>query len=193
VHVALADAFDTGSYQGSGAQLFCLPAQVGGRTVRDTVTDLTAIRIRGPHARRKRVHVENEMAAFPLSVDTKRVDSLLVPSMSDPAIVSGVDHYRCVRVAMSRGGATFPAGETLQVTDQLGSRTLTVRKPTKLCLATAEDGAPVKNPDFHLMCAKVRTGAPRRAKGLQIQTEFGTGVVDLAGETELCVPSAVQP
>jgi len=197
VRVGLADAFDTGSYQGSGAQLFCLPAQVGGATVRDTVTDLAAIRIRGPHARRKRVHVENQMAGFPLSVDTKRVDSLLVPSVRDPAVgpdpASGVDHYRCVRIAMSRGGATFPTGETLQVTDQLGSRTLTVRKPTKLCLATAEDGAPVKNPDFHLMCAKVRTGAPRRAKGVQIRTEFGAGVIDLAGETELCVPSAVQP
>jgi beta-propeller repeat-containing protein len=197
VSVELSDTFDTGSYQGSGAQLFCLPAQVGGGTVRDTVTDLTAIRIRGPHVRRKRVQVENQMAAFPLSVDTKRVDTLLVPSVSDPAIVpdpaSGVDHYRCVRIAMNKGAATFPAGESLQVTDQLGSRTLNVRKPTKLCLATAEDGAPVKNPDFHLMCAKVRTRAPRRAKGVQIKTEFGAGVIDLAGETELCVPSAVRP
>lgn len=197
VHVTLADAFDAGSYRGSSAGLFCLPAQVGGATVRDTVTDLTAIRIRGPHARRKRVKVENQMAAFALSVDTKRVDSLLVPSVSDPALVpdpaSGVDRYRCVRIAMSSGTARFPAGETLQVTDQLGSRTLVVQKPTKLCLATAEDGGPVKNPDFHLMCAKVRTSGPRRAKGVQIKTEFGAGVIDLAGETELCVPSAVQP
>jgi hypothetical protein len=51
----------------------------------------------------------------------------------------------------------------------------------------------VKNANFHLMCAKVTTPTRRRAKGIEIGTEFGPGVIALAGEAELCVPSAVTP
>jgi hypothetical protein len=195
IAVTLADEFDSGSYQGSAAKLFCAPAGVNGQAAQDSLTDLMGHKIKGRHARRSRVRVTNQLATFPFTFDTKKTDSLLVPSVMGPALLpdpgSRVDHYRCLKVAISRGTATFPAGIRVPVADQFASRTVTVKKPTKLCLATARDGAPVKNPDHHLMCYAVKATPRTRAKGVQVSDEFGQAVLGLQGEAELCVPSTI--
>jgi len=168
-----------------------------GHPTQDPATDLLGYKIQGKHAPRKKVKVANELTPFPFSYDTRRTDSLLVPSGAAPgalpADTSRVDHYRCLRERLTPGSASFPDGVRLQVTDRFATRTLTVKKPSKLCVPTTEDGNPVKNPDVQLVCYRVKPSRATKASDVAVDDEFGQAMLALQREVELCLPSTMQP
>jgi hypothetical protein len=115
VQVTLADAFDAGTYQGSGAWLFCLPAQIGGATVRDT-SPISPASGSGPPCAPEEGERRHQMAGFPLTIDTKKADTLFVPSVMGPSLApdpaNGVDHYRCVKIRISQGTECSPSARS---------------------------------------------------------------------------------
>ena len=200
VTVDLSDQLDTGTYHGKQAKFFCNPADPNGEGLFDPDTYLKAYKVRGPHTRRTNVEVQNQFGTY--YFDTKKTESLLVPSSmslppapapSLPDYDSQVDHYRCLKAQISGGTPAFPRRQSLTVEDELGQRQVRVIKPTKLCMATAVDGEGIKDPETHLMCYKVSAKPRTKIEDVQVRDRFGSGVFDLKGEAELCVPSEVFP
>jgi hypothetical protein len=146
--------------------------------------------------RRRGVQVVNQLEPDGTALDVVRPELLLVPAAKSltmpipPPATPGVDHYKCYRV---RGARTRVAG--LAVTDQLGSPTVNVRKPFRLCVAADKDGEGILDPTQHLMCYRVRTRPPRPAYSnvIWFADQFEAGVTHARRATELCVPSIVNP
>ena len=192
VAVSLADEFDSGSYAGRAAKLLCTRASVSGLTIGDPDSLLTGYKIAGPHHPRH-VGAANVLAAYPFLYDTKKADTLLIPSAitgTDPA--SDVDHYRCVTVKVNGSGPSFPHGITLLLTDRIGSRSVRLKKPTRLCVPTMVDGSPIDDALTHLVCYKIGAKPTWSAEAVGVSDEFGDASLDLLRESELCVPSVMR-
>ncbi len=196
VSVTLSDQFDTGQYTGRLAKMLCTPADENGGGISDPDTHLMAYKIKGPHERRTRVEVVNQFGTF--SFDTKKTYSLLVPTaksvMPDPPPGppdpgSRVDHYRCLKVRITRGTPKFPKGLTVNVADQFGSRTFFVKKPVTLCVPVDKNGEGIKHPDAYLTCFRGKAEPRTSVAGVQVNNQIGETVLDLRREGELCVPS----
>jgi len=194
--VTLSDQFETGQYQSfhRSVRRFCTPADKNGEGITDHDTHLAAIRLKGPHARRTNVRIDNQFGT--LFFDTLRTESLLVPSNeslapapppSSPAL-GAHEHFRCVRVKRAKGTAAFTS-RTVQVVDEFGSRALRVIRPLTLCAPTDKNGEGIIDPDNHLVCYKAVASPPHRADGVQIANQFGPLLLKLAREVEFCVPS----
>lgn len=200
IQVALEDQFDSGSYAGKRAKLFCPPADKNGEGIFDDQTHLEGYKIKGPHAKRRRVLVNNQFGRF--MFDTKKTSTLLVPTGKSlppsappdpPAASSNVDHFRCIKAKTSKGTARFPKRVTAEVVDQFGARQVVLKKPNALCLPTDKNGEGIKSPKDHLLCYKIKPTPKTSAKGVQVNNQFGPGVLDLKVEAELCVPSIKDP
>ena len=111
------------------------------------------------------------------------------PPLGQPSI----DHFQCYVVRNARARRA-----RITVTDQFGTRTLDVKRPSRLCTAVDKRNEGVLNPDDNLLCYEVRTSpGTRRFTGpggpVYIDNQFGPDTLKVTRPTELCVPSVVYP
>lgn len=99
----------------------------------------------------------------PLTVDTIKIDRLLVPaakSLIQPVGQPGpnsVDRYECTRVRVTPKTAKFPKGLLAAVVDQFAQpTTYEIKRPTRLCTPVELNGHAMKSPTQDLMCYQVR-------------------------------------
>jgi hypothetical protein len=196
VDVSLDDQFETGTYEVSSVRRFCTPADKESEGTNDPSTHVEAYKLKGTHVKRTQVLVTNQFGA--ILVDTKKTDSLLVPTAKSlapdpppglPDATSLVDHYRCVSTKISKGAPKFPKGQAASVADQFATRTVTLKKPATLCVPTDKNGEGINRPDDHLLCYKVKPSVKTSATGVQVQNQFAAQVLELKSEAQLCVPS----
>jgi hypothetical protein len=74
-----------------------------------------------------------------------------------------------------------------------GRREVQVLKATKLCVPTSVDGQGIKHAEEAVMCYRAKATPKTSVSGVQVQDGFGTAVLDLKAESELCVPSEILP
>jgi hypothetical protein len=115
------------------------------------------------------------------------------PFEPDPAS-HPVDHFKCYK---AKAVGTF-APITVGTVDQFGQpKTVTLKKPRRLCLAADKDLEGFKDPEAKLLCYQVVVpkGQPKHVKqtGLFLNNQFGPDQVDTLKETEFCVPSLPPP
>lgn len=223
IAVTLSDQFDSGTYEGTGAEFLCAPALDHRATTGfvdpglvDLDTHLQGYGITGSHAKRRRLLVLTQdperfrgrpFDLRSLFVDTLETDTVLVPTAKSvppdpppgpPDPGSTVDHYRCLKAKTSKGTPKFPKGVIAAVVDQFTvgfDTSVVIKRPTKLCLPADVNGSGVKNPDAGLLCYRAKLDPRERttAADVQVNDEFGPAVVALDRVLELCVPAQTNP
>ncbi len=148
------------------------------------------------HAKEPLLSVQNELGVT--AVATKKVVEYLVPTALgtggpvSPLGATAVDSYKCYGVKFVKRRCAgdlervckrdidcqnvgpclrrFPKALSVSVDDafSVGAKAFLLKKPTKLCLATAVDGTPPQSPTTHLLCYA--------AKGLKTACSIGTGL-----------------
>lgn len=122
---------------------------------------------------------------------------LMVPSakslvgLPPPHGTPNIDHFQCYVVRNARARRA-----RLTVTDQFGTMTLDVKRPSRLCTAVDKRGEGIINRDDNLLCYEVRTSSGTRrftgpGKPVYIDNQFGPDTLKVTRPTELCVPSVV--
>jgi hypothetical protein len=97
-----------------------------------------------------------------------------------------VDHFKCYRVRRAR--TRVP---DLTVTDQFGTLTVDVKRPSRFCVPADKNAEGINDPVSHLMCYRVRTRPRRQTPGdtIFVANQFEENPIILTGPRELCVPS----
>ena len=209
--VSLVDQFASATMDVSKPVSLCNPADQNGGdpTAPAHPLHLTRYMIKAPKtaARFATIHDQRVVNQFgELFVDILKPVQLLVPSgMSlighPPVPVNpALDHFVCYTVRVTRGTAKFaPILGMTTITDQLGTLTVDVTKPTMLCAPTdMNNTAPgAEAHTEHLMCYKVRAvrGAPKFTKVTPVfaTDHLGVETLDVISRQEICVPSLKNP
>jgi hypothetical protein len=123
----------------------------------------------------------------------KQVGGSEAPPALDPGGHS-VDHFKCYKAKAV--GAFTPI--TVGSVDQFGqSKTFTLKKPNRLCLAVDKNMEGVKDPAALLLCYRAVPvkGQPKHVKrlGVFVNNQFGADQVDTKKETDFCVPTSESP
>jgi hypothetical protein len=132
-------------------------------------------------------------------VDVIEADRLLVPAAKSltasppPPAPPGVDHFLCYRVRKTKGTVLPTLPKTVEIEDQFGKRTLTLKgkRPTRLCAPVNKNDEDVTAPQhaLHLLCYRgvVPVVSP---PSIFINDQFFPQTLsDLSEKVELCVPS----
>ena len=208
LRVSLSDQFESGQFDVKSPAALCNPADKNDEGINDPLTHLRSYKIepvpgQTPHARRTGIRIQNQFhpAQGDLLVDTIKPDRLLVPtatSLTQPAAPPDfsshdVDHFKCYKVARSRGTSPFQQIRDVTILDQFNQPGLvTVIEPTRLCTPVDKNGEGIKHDAVHLMCYKVvpvKRGTRFDVFGLFLNNQFGPEIVDSGKEAEFCVPS----
>ncbi len=179
----------------------CNPASVNGQDpgAADDLNHLVGYVVTNRTPRAGRVPgqvVTNQLGTTVLTV--LRPLALMVPSAKSldgpttPLDPAGIDHYQCY--AVGSAGKTRTAG--LTIVDQFGTKTLDVKRPSRLCVAVDKRDEGVMDPNAALMCYQIRTSAgavPFRGPDgpVYVANQFGSDTLLVTRPTELCVPSTV--
>lgn len=126
-----------------------------------------------------------------------RPSLLMVPSNKSlagpppPLTTPILDHFQCYIVRNARARRA-----KITVTDQFGSLTLDVKRPSRLCTAVDKRGEGILDAAANLLCYEVRTSAgTRRFTGpktaVYVDNQFGPDTLKVTRPTELCLPSVV--
>jgi hypothetical protein len=137
-------------------------------------------------------------------LDVKRPARLFVPSAkntmsSPPPLVSPhTDHFMCYKVAKARGALKFVAVPNVTILDQFENITVTVKKPTMLCVPVNVNGAqPGAQTDPELlMCYQVKRPQGNKftaVPGVFVNNEYGPLKMDVTKNDQLCVPAHIVP
>jgi cysteine-rich repeat protein len=203
--VSLVDDFENLTVDVTKVKRLCTPADENGQGIIDPATHLENYQIvpvsgSARHVPRRNLLVTNQLGQ--VTVDTVKVDFLLVPTAKDPTTdppppgPNQVDHYKCYKVKISHGATRFPKGVSVMLADQFISpaKSFTVVRPTDLCTPVDENGSGVKHAAVNQLCYKVKPAvAGARHLGLHVNNEFGIGLLDASKEDLLCLPSLRQP
>jgi hypothetical protein len=134
-----------------------------------------------------------------LLVDVARLARLLVPpatglTQTPPAPAGPADHFTCYAVRRSRGARAFVPVPHVGLTDQFGSTTVTVGKPTHLCLPANQSSTFPVAPTHgdSMLCYRVPRGMTPVGP-VFTNNQFGAGTLQLRSRNHLCVPSVVFP
>jgi hypothetical protein len=134
-------------------------------------------------------------------VDAFRPDRLLVPTTKSlvatpPPLVSPVvDHFECYKSKVTNGTPKFDAVNGLVLEDQFGTRSVVVKKPSRLCAPVDVNGgdpAAPGHPDY-LLCYRIKAPRFTRVSPIFVNNEFGPETLDAIKPSELCVPSLKNP
>ena len=177
------------------AQRLCAPADKEGEDPTapadpDHLTGYSA-RAQIPFGGRRDQVVVNQFGT--LTVDLTRPTFLFVPtgkSTSGPpaSYTPAIDHFQCFRTVHARFTRSG-----IGVEDQFGTRTVNVRRPTRLCVPVDKDGSGITDPSASLMCYRV-SGRPRiNDTHVFTSNQFGTDEYDVGVVRELCLPSQLNP
>ncbi len=201
--VAVADVGGAKSLDLKKGKTLCVPADVGSG-IADADVSLRGYRSRLTKGLEKydeelAVKVSNQLGD--LFVDKKKQPKmLLVPTSTGPSAtppdpaLHEVDHYRCHKAKVPKGGPPFPAGTQVSVSDAFtAAKTFDLKKPTNLCTPVDVDGVVIDDPAGSLLCYKARR-AQGEAKhtavvGLEISNSVGNALIDTRKEVEVCLPS----
>lgn len=204
--VSLSDQFESGSFDVKKPLALCAPANKRGEGIVDEVTHLKSYRLRPhiKHVRQRNVRVVNQFGE--VFVDTVNSDRLLVPTAKNLTTAppepgpTNVDHYKCYKVAISKGRPKFQPLSQVAVADQFESRLFDLKKPTHLCTPVSTNGGAIKNPAGHLLCyqASLSRTEPKQpphapVRSINVNNQFGPERLDTVKEEELCVPSLKNP
>lgn len=205
--IDLDGAFGATTVSAMRRRSLCAPAATSGATLIDPDTALVAYATRREPGSESpdpvdALEVVNRFGSVDL--DLARPDALAVPSALSPAsppappdpAAHALDPLECRRAKPS-AGASFPP-RLVTLDDALGGagRSFVVRRPRRLCSPVALSGAPIDNPDHHLLCydAAPAPGEPRAlVRGLLLANAIDAGQVDAKPRFELCLPSMVEP
>jgi hypothetical protein len=137
-------------------------------------------------------------------VDVKRPYRLFVPSakshVSSPAPIASPfsDHFLCYKISKTAGSTKFGAVPDVTIIDQFETVTVTVVKPTMLCVPVDVNGAQPgadTNPGLQL-CYKVKRPQGNKLTpqpGIYINNEYGPLRLDVKKSESLCVPAQIVP
>ncbi len=108
------------------------------------------------------------------------------------------DHFLCYEAKSAKGEPKFERLD-VDLDDQFGATTKTVKKPKFLCTPVAKDGEPVIDPAGHLVCYEVKRlrGQPKFQKRdvlvfNQFEDEVEGRILTIKKPRILCVPSTKQ-
>ena len=210
VRVSLSDQFESGLFDVKRPVALCNPADKNDEGISDPSTHLRSYKIEAapgqtPHTRRTNIKIQNQFhPEGELLIDTVRPDRLLVPtakSLTQPVTAPDpgghdVDHFKCYKVRLSKGAATFHRIPDVTIVDQFQQPGLVdVTHPTRLCTPADKNDEGIKNESNHLMCYQViPVKQPRRSKhvsvpGIFLNNQIAPEIVDTVKEGEFCVPS----
>jgi hypothetical protein len=133
-----------------------------------------------------------------LNLTALRPISFLVPSakslVGPPAPIdpAPIDHYQCYAV----GNAGKARVDDIAVVDQFGTKTLDVKRASRLCVAADKRGEGVIDQNAALMCYEVRASSGTPAfRGVDgdvfVANQFGPDRLMVTRTTELCVQATV--
>ncbi len=133
-----------------------------------------------------------------LIVDAVRLRRLMVPSSKslagppDPLPAAGmIDHFECYQIKLAHSSPRF-VPRTVDIVDQFGPATVSVRRPRFLCNPVDKNGESpgAENDPLHLLCYSVASG-PTGQAGVDIfvNNQFGPQQFGIDRRHEICVPS----
>jgi hypothetical protein len=136
-----------------------------------------------------------------LTIDIIKPDRLMVPSAADGTTAPGApssptnDHLTCYKIKVSGGTAKFTPVLDAVVEDVLGTLSINLLKPAKLCVPTNVDGA-APGAEGHadsLTCYKAKAVSPFAGARLYTGNHFSSDALDLRKVMEVCLPSRLNP
>jgi len=213
--IGLSDQFEKDIYAVVKPLMMFNPAQKNKETVQDDVTHLKKYKIKGPHTSVKDIVLTNQFEQ--LTVDTTRVNSILVPTAkshegpTSPLKDEPVDHFKCYKIKVIDRSKNL-VGKRVKIFDtnfdevrkmKVFGKPLLCNPVQKLDPATGQPLSTIKNPDVHLTCYKVKPrGADLGHDRIRFDTNNQFGPEDLktrphdvilkSGKIlrhELCVPT----
>ena len=198
--VSLANAFETGPADVKKVAALCNPADKNGEGIADPDSHLVSFKIKpGVEHVKQSGPVSNQFGT--LLLETDKADRLLVPAARslegpvDPPLEPTVDHFECYPVKVPKGAEKFAALEAGVADEFAATRTLDVKKPTRVCIPVDKNGEGIPVPEAALLCykAKPAKGEPKHEKrtGVHVAHQFGAAQLDTVKEEELCVPSVL--
>jgi hypothetical protein len=97
-----------------------------------------------------------------------------------------LDHFRCY--GTRQPSKTKFASRSVNLTDQFGSATVTVRKPLRFCNPVDKNGGGVNDPTAHLLCYKLDK-SPFTQREVLVRNQFGDQTLKVKSAESLCVPA----
>ncbi len=142
----------------------------------------------------KEVEIINQFGT--MFADVSKPELMLVPShksligVPDPIDNPTIDHFKCHRLKRARFRL-----DGLEVSDQFGTLTTDLKKPTWLCAAADKNDEGIIDPESNLVCYTSTTFPPRPSIDSDvpvfINNQFGHDHFTVTRPTEFCVPSTV--
>jgi hypothetical protein len=205
--LALADDFETGSFNALRYRALCAPAATPAGRACDGATHLQSYFLKVPsggpaHVPQLALDVRDQFGT--LTLDTIKTDRLMLRTGKALGAAAGaaanrLDHFKCYKVRVTRGTPRFQRQQTTTSDQFEQDRVLDVKRPMRLCLPVDKAGAGINDATAALMCYRAtfpRTD-PKHAKVLgQLHTnnDFNADArIDTIKEEELCVPAVRLP
>ena len=192
--VTVEDRFGTVTYTLGFPTRFCSAVAESGSAKPEG--GLTGYTSRGPLIpSQSTVRLINRFGDFTL--DVVRPSLLLVPSGLNPTgqppagPVLDAGHFQCWGVRRTAGTPPFRIVRDVSVLTQLGSETVDVSKPIRLCVpASLQGGAPTAATSrAPLLCFRTRTRNQLNGPSIFVENEFESDDGELIHRRDLCVPS----
>ena len=99
-----------------------------------------------------------------------------------------IDHFQCYKLQANGNYAA----RTLDLRDQFGTRTVTVKAPSRLCAPVAKNGKAIKHRVRHLVCYKP-TPQAKVSKRVSVHNQFGGELYKTVAVGRVCVPTLKLP
>jgi hypothetical protein len=201
--LTLDDRFGAMTAKAPKAKAWCEPATVGTTAPGDADTRLLTLTMKpvggGPSAP-SGLAVSDALGT--LTLDAKKPERLLVPSAlgaQPPDPSSTVDAFSCWKARIAKGTPKLPKGLQLTAAGAMTTpaKTYDVKAVRRVCVATALNGTPRKNPGAALVCyrAKQTKGAPKhvKTKGTVVTSSLGGMTLDTTADDTICLPASIAP
>jgi hypothetical protein len=198
--VAVTDAFGSGTIDAKVLGHLCAPATIGGGSLLDADTHLTAFKLKGTAgAPQTGLHLTDRFGT--LTVDTKKPALLLSPTAlgAVPPVRSAhsVDDFTCYKAAITKKTPKLAKGLQAEIASAFGpTRTVDLKSLAFVCAAT-DRGDGRKNPDARLACYKAKPAKDEpkmtASSSQAIASDLAAATVDALSDALVCVPATTTP
>jgi hypothetical protein len=144
----------------------CLPSAIGGVAVEDSATSLQLYDASNAEGAIAPAEEGVFVTAFgPIYIDRGKFDRVLVPASVDAGApvaapndaAHRLDRYACYRARASQGLPSYlPHDVKMTAASSFDTRVYDIRKPSRICLPAAIDGATVKESRGGFLCYAVK-------------------------------------
>ena len=205
----LVDEFEDARFDVIAATDLCVPADASGQGITDPATHLESYNIKRSSGQsaftpREKVHIIDQFGED--TVDVIAPELLLVPTSANPSGPSpapgstshAVDHFKCYGVVESAGAPALPKGTRVTVAGLANvAQSFDLSGLSHLCVPVDKENEGIKNPTGYLACYGVQPSAGQSLSpstvGIHLGNQFGSEIVDMLRQDELCVPSVTGP